>query len=511
MSHRTFASVVPALLLPFIALHASAAGATPSDAAAAPATAAPDADKDEPDAPAAVPAAPVKVAKAVPEAATTGPAPIAEPSPSATRMECKHALISSDGWRIGACGYVALNAMHDSTQALGAGLNNAIIARPGTYAGDHDQMQFTAKDSRINIEGSAPTMNGIDTSGLIQMDFTGVMPSDVTENDSYIFGTPRLRLAVIKVKSPVVDLLFGQYHDLFAWGGSGFFPATLGFLGVPGEVYHRQPQARVSKTFHSDVADFEIAVAAVRPVQKAAGIPDGEAGLRLAFNQWTGANTQGYGQPSIGPAAIGVSGIARRFRLADFQAVPGDSTNGYGWGFAANVIIPVIPRSTNEDRSNGLTLTGEFTTGSGIADLYTGLTGGLLFPTLPNDPGTTPAPLYTPNIDPGIVTYDGNGNLKTADWRAIVLGVQYYLPIARGRVWLSGIYSQTRSANIVKLTPIPDRGTVFFKSEYEDASLFAALTDALQLSASFQTVHQLFGDGAEARDNRIEFGAHFFF
>jgi hypothetical protein len=122
-----------------------------------------------------------------------------------------------------------------------------------------------------------------------------------------------------------------------------------------------------------------------------------------------------------------------------------------------------------------------------------------------------PANLYTPNADPGVFTFDGDGNLKTANWQAIVLGLQYYLPIAGGRVWLTGIYSQTKSTNITVLTPIPDRGTVYFKSDYIDGSLFVAVTDAVQLSGSFQTVRQLFGDNAAARNNRIEFGAHFFF
>ena len=43
------------------------------------------------------------------------------------------------------------------------------------------------------------------------------------------------------------------------------------------------------------------------------------------------------------------------------------------------------------------------------------------------------------------------------------------------------------------------------------ANLFVALTDAVQMSASFQTVRQLFGDGVSARNNRLEFGSHFFF
>jgi hypothetical protein len=517
MSNRIFNSIAPALLLSLSSLHVAAAPAAafPDQAAAKAAPPKPDDPDSEDDAlPPASAAAAATAAKPIEPVAPTSPAAESPKTPAAAtsgHTECKHLTGDSNGWKVGVCGYVALNAMHDSTQGLGAGLNNSMIARPGTYAGDHDQMQFTARDSRINVEAAAPTTHGIETTGLIQMDFTGIMPSDTTESDSYIFGTPRLRIAMMRLRTPVVDLIAGQYHDLFGWGGSGFFPATLGFLGVPGEIYHRNPQFRVSKTLHSDAADFEIAVAAVRPFQKAAGVPDGEGGLRLAFNKWTGASTQAYNQPSIAPAAIGVSGVARRFKPADFVARPADPTVGYGWGFAANAVIPVIPRSDNEDRSNGLTLTAEFSTGSGISDLYTNLTGGLLFPTLANDQGLTPPALYNNNIDPGVLAFDGNGNLKTANWRAIVLGLQYYLPIGGGRVWLTGVYSQSKSTNITVLTPIPDRGTVFFKSVYVDGSLFVAVTDAVQLSGSFQTVRQLFGDNSSARNNRLEFGAHFFF
>ena len=72
-----------------------------------------------------------------------------------------------------------------------------------------------------------------------------------------------------------------------------------------------------------------------------------------------------------------------------------------------------------------------------------------------------PPPLYRPNIDSGIVTFDADGNLKTIDWRALVVGFQYYLPVADGRVWVSANYSQLKSNNIVALTPENSRGGVF--------------------------------------------------
>jgi hypothetical protein len=518
MMLRSMQRIASALALWFVALRAGAQTGADDQTADEPAGAEKSADKpaiDADDAGAAGTRASPSQPKATPpvEPAVELPAPAPVDAPR-TRIEsgCSRANFEDkSGWRLSLCGYVALNLMHDSTQSFGNGVNNAVVARHGSYAGDHDQMQFTAKDSRLTVDASAPTTHGIEAAGLVQLDFTGVMPSEATENDSSVFGTPRMRLAMMRIRTPVVDIIAGQYHDLFGWGGTGYFPSTLGFLGLPGEVYHRQPQFRVSKTAHTDAVDVEVAVAAVRPVQKASGVPDFEGGLRLAVNHFTGVSQQAYGQPSIGPASVAASGIGRRFEVAEFVRRPADPVQKTGWGFAVDAVIPIVPRSKNDDRSNGLTLTGEFTTGTGISDLYTGLTGGALFPTISNDTASPVPPYYTPNIDSGIVTYDANGALHTINWQAVVLGLQYYLPIGGGRVWVSGTYTQTKSTNITALTPIPNRGSVYFKSEYEDVNLFVALTDAVQLSASFQTVRQLFGDDVSARNERVEFASHFFF
>ena len=140
-----------------------------------------------------------------------------------------------------------------------------------------------------------------------------------------------------------------------------------------------------------------------------------------------------------------MSGIWRRFAVAEFLPVPGEPKIAFGWGLAATRSSPSSPPRSPIDRKNALSLNAEFTIGTGIADLYTGLTGGALFPTLPNPGGLVPPPLYRPNIDSGIVTFDADGNLKTIDWRAIVVGLQYYLPFADGRIWVSGNYSQLKS------------------------------------------------------------------
>ena len=374
--------------------------------------------------------------------------PAPEPAPDVDKKKAAHgesgcgksSLGDNNGYHLAVCGYVALNVMHDSTQSFRQSIANNMIARRGTYAGDHRQLQFTAKDSRITIEVGTPTMGGIKPSGMVQFDFNGATPAETNEGDYYVGGLMRMRHAYLKLETPVVDVLAGQYHDLFGWGGAGFYPATIAFLGITGQVYHRQPQLRLSKTLDGEAVDLEVALAAMRPVHKASGVPDGEAGVRLAVDGWRGAATQAYGQPAIVPLGVGVSGIVRSFAPPEFKERPMEPEHAVGWGAVANAVIPVIPADSNDDRGNALTLTGEFSV-TGIADMYTELTGGVLFPQL-NDPGRPVPPIYPANIDSGIITIGGNGEPETVDWRAFVIVPR--LPADCQRQDLGGRYQNWR-------------------------------------------------------------------
>jgi len=513
MTHRTLRSLTTgALMLVAQLAHAqdedmagspttdkpAAADATGSSSAAKPASASTDA-----------PAAHAEEAKAEPADAKPAPATAAPPTEGLN--------VKINDWSLGLYGFAALNVMHDSTQSFGPAAGNTILQRVGTFKGNNNQLQFTARDSRFGLKIGAPATSWLKASAVMEADFSGTQPTESSEQTTYITNPLRMRHYYLKAETPVVDVLAGQYHDLFGWGGKGFYPSTLAFLGVTGQVYHRQPQFRISKTISSSAVDFEIAAAAARPVQRASGLPDGEAGLRLAVNKWTGIGQQGYGQPALGPLELGVSGIGRRFEVAQFVEFPGGSNTINGWGVAVNAFIPVVPAKSVSDRANALSITGEFSKGSGIGDMYNSdLTGGALFPTLPNpqsrgiDPANPP-PIYPANIDSGIVTYDGNGKVKAIDWQAFVVGLQYYLPVAQGKVWISGNFAQLKSPNIVKLTPIAGRPAVYKDAQYIDGSLFVALSSALQIGYSFQMVQQTFGDNVKAKNYRNEGGLHFFF
>ena len=499
------------------ALHAAPAEAAPEGAAATddaddedistPSDASPKQEAPESTKSAAKSETPVDIG---PKASPTPPSVVA----SADLEENKPSSplsFGSGGWTASLYGFVELDVMSDSTQSYAENVGNNNIARPNTVAGDNPRTQITARNSRLGFKIEAPKWGEIKTSGVIEFDFFGEPQPTTKQGETYTAGPARMRHFYAKVETPIVDILAGQYHDLFGWGGAGFYPNTVAFLPLLGQIYHRNPQFRVSKTLKSNAVDFEVAVAAVRPVQRDANRPDFQGGVKVDINGWKGASTPGASRPVAAPLSLGLSGIARRFSVTDFSTVPGNPQKANGWGFAANAFIPVIP-AAHDDLSNALSLTGEFTTGSGVSDLYTGLTGGVLFPTLPNPNNSELVPTYTPNIDPGIVTFDGSNLVQPVKWTAFVVNAHYHLPFGGGKkVWVSGTYSHVKSDNAFALTPVQGRPFVWDKAQYFDANVWWAMTPAVQVGLSFQHGEQTYGDGVVAKNNRGEGAFYLFF
>ena len=79
----------------------------------------------------------------------------------------------------------------------------------------------------------------------------GTQPPNATQDQNFAAGVLRMREFYAKLDTPVIDVLAGQTQDLFGWQGSGFYPATPARLGILGEVFHRNPQLRLSKRFES--------------------------------------------------------------------------------------------------------------------------------------------------------------------------------------------------------------------------------------------------------------------
>ncbi len=407
-------------------------------------------------------------------------------------------------WSTTFYGFVDADYIYDSTQSFNDAAGNAQVARPGTYAGDNGRSMIGVRNSRIGFRLAAPEYKSIRTSAMLEMDFLGAQ-GGATEGATFTNPVLRVRHFNMKVETPVVDFLAGQYWQLFGWQ-SAYHPNTVEIQGVPGEVYGRTPQLRISKTLRTDGLTFEVAIAAMRPPQRDSAVPEGQAGMRFAINHWTGMQTVGATGTSVAPASIAVTGDVRHIKVAEFNAAPKDSSEHTGTAIAVNAFVPVIPAKVRE--GNALSLTGEFASGFGTADLYSGLTGGVAFPALPNPNSVTPAPVFTPNIDPGIAVYDITGRLHYIQWTSFIVGAQYYLPELGGKVWLSGNFSRLSSNNTSFYTAA---AKVRKNEEWFDVNLFADVTPAVRLGFEYARFKDTYGVGVVAIHHRAQMSAFYLF
>ncbi len=408
-------------------------------------------------------------------------------------------------------GFVEVDSIFDSTQGLNDLAGNAAIARPNTYTGDHGQTMFGARNSRIGIKLAAPVEDDIKASAQLEMDFLGNQAAGISEQSFWQNAPFRFRHMNVKLETPVVDVLIGQTWQLFGWQ-SMFHPNTVAIQGVPGQVYSRSPQIRLSKTFKSDDLQVDVAVAASRPPQRASATPDGQAGVKLTYNGRKAYHTAGSTGTALDGLAIGASVVGRRFAVDEFSAAPHSQVVRKGYGLSLDALIPIIG-ATKDHHENALTLTGSFTTGAGIADLYQSLSGGVGNPALANPDMTTPAPAYTPNVDNGLVlfypdaTAAGGFSLHPIQWTAELVGLQYYLPPS-GKVWVSANYAHMHSDNAHLYG---GAAKVWDTENWADGCLFVDLTSAVRLGGEFAWTSQKFVDGVKATDYRGQFSAFFIF
>jgi len=472
--------------------------------------------------------APSEMASASPTAAllpsgSAAPAPVVTPSPVGEALPAETTpaswfqraplrLAAGEGsrrWAVTLYGFVEVDAIFDTTRSYGDSIGSDLVARSETYNGRVGRTQFSMRNTRLGFAFESPSIAGVQPSAVFESDFFGHQDSPPTTSENTYFTSPtfRLRQAFVKLDNPYVDVLVGQTYDVFGWQNY-FSPCSVEFLGLPNQLFSRNGQLRLSHTFNPNgVVSLDLAAAALRPAQRDAEVPDGNAGVRVRFNRWRGISTPGSVGTAALPGSIGVSGTVRQFKANAFAPAPVQGSNSAtGWGISFDALIPIIPAASADDRGNRLTLVGSFVWGSGIADLITA-GGGAQFPTLLNPTQANPPPLYDANIDNGLVTFDSRGVLHTIDWQAFRVGLQYYLPPMKGRLFLSANYTQAHSGNLTKLFPkggaeIELLVNVADTSRYADLNLFWDVTPAVRIGLSGQYTEVEYLDGAKPHNIR---------
>jgi hypothetical protein len=419
----------------------------------------------------------------------------------------------SSQWKLTFYGFIEFDTIYDTTRSFNDSEGNGLVVRDDTNhnAASHSRTTFVSRNTRFGFRMNSPEVGGVTATAILEGDFFGTLPGAppaVSEGAFYTSPDFRIRHAYLKLENDVLDVWAGQTYNLFGWQ-SNFSPCSLEFLGLPAMIFGRTPQVRLIKTIKSAAVNFDIAVAAVRPVQRDSAVPEGEGGLRLTVNKYKGISTPGNGGTAAFPMAIGVSGTVRQFRLDAYpNAQSGITNSATGWGVAVGALLPIIPAANSDDRSGAVTLTGEFSTGTGYGDLLGGLTGGANFPANPPTGTATTGTPYAADADAGIVTYDTSGTLHTIDWTTFLVGLQYYLPPS-GRVSLSVNYSQANSKNMADL--FPNSKGQFKASRYFDANVFFDVTPAARIGGSYQYTEQTYVDGVVAKNHRAMGIALYFF
>ncbi|HEX4457938.1 MAG TPA: hypothetical protein VIA18_08200 [Polyangia bacterium] len=422
-------------------------------------------------------------------------------------------------WSTTLYGFVEADNIYDTTESFNDQASSSAVQKGTGYAGNHGRFTMGIRNSRIGFRMRAPEYHGVRASAMLEMDFLGnqaqvgyAQAYQISESAYFTNPTFRVRHMNLKIETPIVDILFGQYWQLFGWQ-SVYHPNSVEIQGLPGQIYSRTPQIRVSKTVKTPDVTFEAAVAMMRAPQRDSWSPEGQGGLRLAYNKWTAVTTAGAAGTSIQPLSVAFTADVRKFNLPNFAAKPDHAVGKTGWGIAADGFFPLI-KGTKTHKSNSLVLQGEYALGQGIADLYSSLNGGVANAALPNTAMAATPPTYTIDADPSLVLFSADGAAHLIQWQSVLVGVQYYLPGLDGRMWVSSNYTRSSSDNAYKYAASAATGGRKHE-DFADANLFADILPSVRLGLEYAYFRDTYSDTAVgstfAVHHRVQLSAFYLF
>ncbi len=299
------------------------------------------------------------------------------PPPGATQVFSK--------WVVGLYGVLEADGVYDSTRSFsnwpynaGAVGKNTVSGNPATQATiGGSQFGFDVNGSRLGVMISSPDYEGYRIRGLLEMDFLATTGTPAPSSSGWDNPSPRLRQLWMDIETPGYgDLLAGKYWSLFGWQPYNLY-SSVQIQAGPAEAYGLFPQARWYLIGHLEGTLLEPAVS-IESQDPAFGLPSFVEGLKWAVPGWSGTAMIGATGKGIEPLSLGFSAIETP--LSGWTVASGAASNPVGFdevatAWAADAFLPVFPaRYGNPDST--LTLSGEYTTGSGDGFQFPGLTWG---------------------------------------------------------------------------------------------------------------------------------------
>jgi len=407
-------------------------------------------------------------------------------------------------------GYLEGDVIHDTQRVTTDGYGGSpTLNLPGSFLGDNGRTVFSSRGTRIGMRFAAPEVSGIRVRANFEMDFVGNQPGTpvatppttartITESSFFTNATPRIRIALAQVDSDYVTVSIGQTWNVMAFAAA-YLPTSIQPQGLPGQLFGRNPQVRLSHIFDAKAFSVELVAAALRSPQFDSEVPDLQGGLKFNISGWTGVQSIGSTATVISPASFAVTGGTRMIKMATSvsgaTATRTDSVNGNL--IALNAFVPVIP--AKQRGPFALSLLGEAATGTGMADLYSGLSGGAAIGApigvqAANFAGFT-------DIDAGIAGFNKSGRLDTVDFRTLVVGAQFSV----GKVVLAGSYSNVYSDNVQQFNGTWNQQT------WWDANLIVDPWTGVRFGLEFARTLQRRLNNQLANNSRVFFGTFFLF
>ncbi len=247
----------------------------------------------------------------------------------------------------------------------------AIQQAPGASSGS---LGASLRQSIVGLTGVGPSIYGARTSGDVQMDFFGGLPSGYGAATS---GVMRLRVARIRFDWENTSVVVGLDVPLF----SPNTPTSYMSLAVPafasaGNLWTWTPTIRVEQRWPTSVSLFKIEAGVMDPSRYASSSASvrtanpGESSRKPAYSLRISAN----GRSENRPLSIGVSGIYLPQRYG------GETASG--WGGVTDWRLPLFPH---------MEWSGEFFAGKGL-DVFGGVPYVLVQPSDLNRYNSVTAP-----------------------------------------------------------------------------------------------------------------------
>jgi hypothetical protein len=217
------------------------------------------------------------------------------------------------------------------------------------------------------------------------------------------------------------------------------------------------------------------------------------------------------GKRRLMPMSVAVSGAYRQFAIP--SVVGGNDVDRFnGYAFAANAFVPILAADDKKSVSNTLSLMGEFSTGSGDGDQFSGWTGNYAQPLSSATNGTAKG--QNIGLDAGLGDFDPAGNFHLVKLMSYNVHLQYHLPyelpdfmeVGAGELVSSNANSLVGTNGLTSLSKVPyNRVRGLFVNYFHD------FTANLRTGIEYVYADTSYGSGQTNHDSRYQTSAFYMF